>query len=821
MEEETLYDRIGEADLNPTYKDGQVYQHTDVNNMLSILKTAVNENYHDIQKLENGTKTVGNANKLSGATLSRYLDETLQADDNKIPSSQQAKAYVDDLFSSFSPPIRGVDYWTEEDQDYVINETADQVKIKMAETIKNMGEYDSQTNYEKLNVVTYQGSSYCALKDTTGNLPTNSEYWQLYAEKGEKGDKGDIGLSNTLSIGTVEKGQEASASITGTSPNQTLNLVLPKGDKGDTGETGPQGPQGPQGVQGPQGNQGEKGDKGDKGDTGETGERGETGPANTLSIGTVTNGEEASAEITGEAPNQTLNLVLPQGIKGDTGDDGFSPTVTSSKSGKTTTLTITDVNGTSTATILDGEDGPTYTAGSGIDITNNVISNTQTSAQWGNITGTLSNQTDLQDELDDKQDTLVSGTNIKTINGSSILGNGDIEVASDIDMFADTKNGTFYRANKKGIYWYTGATAFNLGIGASDISFSGDKILMFMQKIDADDVQNLQDNDTIGYALGLKKIVSNDGEVEILSNYYIIKYDSSTSSKTKLLNGNGAYIDGLTSITHISNNYYNKSYIDTGLSSKQDTLVSGTNIKTINNESILGSGNINIQGGGSGGTSTDVKINGTSITSGDTANIAVEGTYNASTNKLMTKSEVDGYDASWIFTSPPSVADFNAFYNYVENGGIRVYTTSQDDNQINTTLVENVKIGGSTDNKYIDIYIHGDLFRLICDGTQVTKYFFPLYEDTRNKVTLLSRRSKDYQYPSAKCVYDNLATKADTSSLSTVATSGNYNDLTNKPTIPVVPTNISSFTNDSNYQTATQVQTAINNAIGTALGGSY
>ena len=30
---------------------------------------------------------------------------------------------------------------------------------------------------------------------------------------------------------------------------------------------------------------------------------------------------------------------------------------------------------------------------------------------------------------------------------------------------------------------------------------------------------------------------------------------------------------------------------------KQDTLVSGTNIKTINNTSILGSGNIDIQGG--------------------------------------------------------------------------------------------------------------------------------------------------------------------------------------------------------------------------------
>jgi hypothetical protein len=49
-------------------------------------------------------------------------------------------------------------------------------------------------------------------------------------------------------------------------------------------------------------------------------------------------------------------------------------------------------------------------------------------ASWGGITGTLSTQTDLQDELDDKQDTLVSATNIKTINGTSVLGSGDLTV---------------------------------------------------------------------------------------------------------------------------------------------------------------------------------------------------------------------------------------------------------------------------------------------------------------------------------------------------------------------------------------------------------
>ena len=68
-------------------------------------------------------------------------------------------------------------------------------------------------------------------------------------------------------------------------------------------------------------------------------------------------------------------------------------------------------------------------------------------------------------------------------------------------------------------------------------------------------------------------------------------------------------------------NYYTKSEtsgateISTALNAKQDTLVSGTNIKTINNESILGSGNIEIQGGGKAVSAG----RGISITTGETA----------------------------------------------------------------------------------------------------------------------------------------------------------------------------------------------------------
>ena len=79
-------------------------------------------------------------------------------------------------------------------------------------------------------------------------------------------------------------------------------------------------------------------------------------------------------------------------------------------------------------------------------------------ATWGNITGTLSNQTDLQNALEAKQDTLVSGTSIKTINNTSLLGSGNItidptipnssyNVTGGIRTRLDTTTNTLYITN--------------------------------------------------------------------------------------------------------------------------------------------------------------------------------------------------------------------------------------------------------------------------------------------------------------------------------------------------------------------------------------
>lgn len=61
-----------------------------------------------------------------------------------------------------------------------------------------VGDYNKQTEYEYLNVVTHKGSSYVCIKEEgcIAVEPPNEEYWQLFAGKGdtgEKGDKGDTG----------------------------------------------------------------------------------------------------------------------------------------------------------------------------------------------------------------------------------------------------------------------------------------------------------------------------------------------------------------------------------------------------------------------------------------------------------------------------------------------------------------------------------------------------------------------------------------------------------------------------------------------------
>lgn len=101
-------------------------------------------------------------------------------------------------------------------------------------------------------------------------------------------------------------------------------------------------------------------------------------------------------------------------------------------------------------------------------------------------------------------------------------------------------------------------------------------------------------------------VISASGGGGDLSNYYTkAEVDEMSEVAAQGINDLNTNKLDVTAYTPTDlTNYYTKSEtsgkteIQTALGTKQGTLVSGTNIKTVNNESLLGSGNITIQGGG-------------------------------------------------------------------------------------------------------------------------------------------------------------------------------------------------------------------------------
>lgn len=131
------------------------------------------------------------------------------------------------------------------------------------------------------------------------------------------------------------------------------------------------------------------------------------------------------------------------------------------------------------------------------------------------------------------QPTLVSGTNIKTINSTSILGSGDIAISSGVTDVTGTSP-----------IVSTGGTTPDISISQSGAATDG-----YLSTGDWNAFNNKQDALISGVSI-------------------------------KTLNG--------------------ASLLGSGGLSVQSTLVSGTNIKTINGNSVLGSGDLTISGGGGG-----------------------------------------------------------------------------------------------------------------------------------------------------------------------------------------------------------------------------
>ena len=231
----------------------------------------------------------------------------------------------------------------------------------------------------------------------------------------------------------------------------------------------------------------------------------------------------------------------------------------------------------------------------------------------------------LQTDMRGKQATLVSGENIKTINGESVLGEGNIEVSGGIKTYEasevpsvllkELKDAVSNVLNKKDYSKYTTTDVTPISQFLSNLS-NGDylklynsneqKLQFIGSKIVGTDFYYYFNIIVVG--TDKTKIYSNYITVTVLSSQIYVGNNKSVevAKITDIPNtDNFATKDELTAVETVANNANTKAdaatsrvqSVETSLGNKQDILVSGTNIKTINNQSILGEGNITIEGG--------------------------------------------------------------------------------------------------------------------------------------------------------------------------------------------------------------------------------
>lgn len=226
-----------------------------------------------------------------------------------------------------------------------------------------------------------------------------------------------------------------------------------------------------------------------------------------------------------------------------------------------------------------------------------------------------------------KQDTLVSGTNIKTINGQTLLGEGNIEIQGggtitvDSELSTTSENPVQNKVITNAINGKQDAGDYALKSEIPDTSELATKEEL-AAKLDTATYNSEKANFALKSELPDTSTLATKSEV---TSGLATKLDVATYNVDKptfALKTEIPDISGLATKTELSGKLdtatYNSEkvsfetkenaaatyqvkgdYATTAqLNSKQDTLVSGTNIKTINGNSLLGEGDITIQAGG-------------------------------------------------------------------------------------------------------------------------------------------------------------------------------------------------------------------------------
>lgn len=192
-------------------------------------------------------------------------------------------------------------------------------------------------------------------------------------------------------------------------------------------------------------------------------------------------------------------------------------------------------------------------------------------------------------QVANKQDQLVSGTNIKTVNGQSLLGNGNIQIEGggtitvDSELSTTSENPVQNKVITNAINGKQDAGDYALKSEIPDVSTLATKEELAAK---LDTATYNVDKPSFALKTEIPNISGLATKTELSGKLDTATYNSEKASFETKENAAATY--------QVKGDYATTAQ----LNSKQDTLVSGTNIKTINGNSLLGEGDITIQAGG-------------------------------------------------------------------------------------------------------------------------------------------------------------------------------------------------------------------------------
>lgn len=201
--------------------------------------------------------------------------------------------------------------------------------------------------------------------------------------------------------------------------------------------------------------------------------------------------------------------------------------------------------------------------------------------------------------LDDgKQDKLVSGTNIKTINSTSLLGSGNINVQKFVP-YADYDEMVEDLSQPSG----------TIGCNTDDYSyyiFNGDDEIWVEISNRATDLSWFFENNVPETSATYNRLYNEaqNGKFFIVRKYpavvkfengmIYVEYTDLDHIFSQQIDSSGQISGGSVPIITSVKTINNTSLVGSGNIALQTPLVSGTNIKTINDQSLLGSGNLDL-----------------------------------------------------------------------------------------------------------------------------------------------------------------------------------------------------------------------------------